>query len=249
MFKHKLKASLIHLGLSLALVALLIGSIVFLWFPLLFIEISDFKKVASIIITVDLILGPLLTFVVFQPQKASLRFDLSVIVAIQVVALLYGSYALYQVHPVYITFNVDRFTLINARDAEPEKAKYDEYRVSKLTSANFAYASVPTDPQKMIELTVTAAAGGGDLDQREEYYEPYKRNIDKILLKSLDPDTIFSKKNVQDETTLFLQKYEKNLGNYAFFPLNNMEKDAIIVLDKKTAEAIAMINIDPWSLK
>ena len=121
MFKTKLKASLIHLGLSILLVGLVIGSILFFFFPQLLIGITDFKEVATLIITIDLILGPLLTFVVFQPKKKSLTFDLSVIAAIQLTALIYGSYALYQVHPVFVTFNIDRFTLVNARDAQPEK--------------------------------------------------------------------------------------------------------------------------------
>ena len=84
----------------------------------------------------------------FQPNKKSLKFDLSVIAAIQLSALIYGAYALYQVHPVYITFNVDRFTLVSARDAEPEKAKYDEYKVSKFTTGNLAFAKMPDDPRK-----------------------------------------------------------------------------------------------------
>ncbi len=96
MFKSKLKAALIHLGLSILLVGLSIGSIIFFFFPTLFIGISDFKEVASIIISVDLILGPLLTFVVFQPQKKTLKFDLSVIAAVQMSALVYGAFALYR---------------------------------------------------------------------------------------------------------------------------------------------------------
>ncbi len=148
MFKNKLKASLIHFGLSILLVGLSMGSIIFFFFPSLFISVSDFKEVASIIIAVDLILGPLLTFVVFQPKKKSLKFDLAVIAVIQLSALIYGAYALYQIHPVYITFNIDRFTLISARDAEPEKAQHNEYKVSKLSAGKMAFAKMPEDINK-----------------------------------------------------------------------------------------------------
>ena len=136
MFINKLKASIIHLGLSILLVGLVIGSVLFFFFPQMFISVTDFKEVAALIISVDLILGPILTFVVFQPNKKSLKFDLSVVAAIQLTALVYGAYALYQIHPVFITFNVDRFTIVNARDADPEKALYDEYKVSKLSTKN-----------------------------------------------------------------------------------------------------------------
>lgn len=248
MFKTKLKASLIHLGLSILLVGLVTGSLLFFFFPQLFIAISDFKEIASIIISVDLILGPLLTFVVFQPKKKTLKFDLSVIAAIQLSALIYGAYALYQVHPVYITFNIDRFTLVSAKDAEPEKAKYDEFKVSKLTTAKFAFAKMPDDPEKRSEVTLTAAVGGIDLDFRTEYYEPYEDHIDQVLAKSLDRESVFAAADSDKKILKFLVKHEGALDNYVFLPLNSARKDAIIVLDKISARPVATINSDPWNL-
>ena len=248
MFTQKLKASIIHLLLSILLVGLVIGSIVFFFFPTLFIGISDFKEIAIILITVDLILGPLLTFVVFQPNKKSLTFDLSTIAAIQIVALLYGAYSLYQVHPVYITFNVDRFTIISAKDAEPEKAKHEEFKVSKLTSAKLAFAKMPDDPIKRNEITLTAALGGGDLDQRVEYYEPYEANIDQVLAKSIDENLIFQAANTNKKISLFLKEHEATLDSYAFLPINSATKEAIVVLDKVSAKPITTIDTDPWEL-
>ncbi len=248
MLKNKLKASLIHLGLSILLVGLIIGSILFFFFPRLFIGISDFKEIATILISVDLILGPLLTFVVFQPKKKSLKFDLSVIAAIQLSALIYGAYALYQVHPVFITFNIDRFTIVSAKDAEPEKAQYDEYRVSKFTSGKLAFAKMPEDEEKQKEIMIRAALGGGDLDQHVEYYEPYENHINQILAKSLDREIILAAADSDKKILSFLKKHEGELDNYVFLPLNSAKKDAIIVLDKISAQPVATINSDPWVL-
>ncbi len=39
-------------------------------------------------------------------------------------ALFYGAYSLFQIHPVYVTFNVDRFTIVTAKDAAPQKSWY-----------------------------------------------------------------------------------------------------------------------------
>ena len=248
MFKSKFKASLIHLGLSILLVGLIIGSLLFFFFPQLFINISDFKEIAAIIISVDLILGPLLTFVVFQPKKKSLKFDLSIIAAIQLSALVYGAYALYQVHPVYITFNIDRFTIVSAKDAEPEKAQYDEFKVSKLTTANLLLQKCQMMLKNKMKLTLTAAMGGGDLDQRVEYYEPYENNIDQILAKSLDRELIFAAADSDKNILTFLEKHESELDNYVFLPINSAKKEAIIVLDKKSAKPVATIDTDPWEL-
>ena len=248
MFKHKLKASLIHLGLSILLVGIVIGSLLFFFFPQFFIGVSDFKEIAILIISIDLVLGPLLTFVVFKPKKRTLKFDLSVIAAIQLSALAYGAYALYEVHPVYITFNIDRFTIVSAKDAEPEKAQYDEYKISKLTTAKLAFAKMPDDIEKKNEITLTAAMGGGDLDARTEYYEPYENHIDQVLARSLDPKLIFADEDSKKGAKSFYKKYQDRLDSFAYLPLNSQKKDAIIVLDKKTAQPIATLNIDPWEL-
>ncbi|WP_299874338.1 TfpX/TfpZ family type IV pilin accessory protein [uncultured Cocleimonas sp.] len=248
MFRNKIKASLIHLGLSILLVGLVIGSILFFFFPQLFIGISDFKEISTILITVDLILGPLLTFVVFQPNKKSLIFDLSVIATIQIAALVYGGYSLFQVHPVYITFNVDRFTVVSAKDAEPEKAKFDEFNVSKLTSGKLAFAKMPDDIEKQNEVTLTAAMGGGDLDQRVEYYEPYNNHVDQVLSKALDPEIIFAAADSDKKILSFLEKHKDDVDNYVFLPLNSAKKEAIIVLDKISAQPVATIDTDPWEL-
>lgn len=250
MFQSKLKASLVHLGLSILLVLLVMGSILFFLFPQAFIAVTDFKEVASIIISVDLVLGPLLTFVVFNPNKTKkeLAFDIASIATVQLAALTYGAYSLFQIHPVYVTFNIDRFTIVVAKDAEPEKAILDTFKVSRFESGKMAFAKMPNDPKKQKEILLSALNGGEDLDQREEYYQPVEENISEIIAKSLDPEMIFSDEKAQHKGKNFLARHKDKLESYAYLPLNSMKKDAIIVIDKKTAKPVATLNIDPWLL-
>jgi len=42
---------------------------------------------------------------------------------------------------------------------------------------------------------------------------------------------------------------QNQLNNYAYLPLNSLKKDAIIVIDKKIAEPVAILAIDPWKFK
>ncbi len=73
MFKTKLKASGIHLLLSLIVISLAIGLIIYFWFPSSLVRVSNFKEIALLIVVIDLILGPLLTFIVFKPKKKGLK--------------------------------------------------------------------------------------------------------------------------------------------------------------------------------
>lgn len=69
---------------------------------------------------VDLVLGPLLTLILFKPGKPSLKFDISVIASIQIAALLYGFYTTYSqqiVALVYADEGFNTLTLAEYREA------------------------------------------------------------------------------------------------------------------------------------
>lgn len=249
MFKDKLKASGLHFILSILVVSLIMSLVIYFWFPLKYISMTRFTTLLIVIVGVDLVMGPLLTFVIYNSKKKNLKFDLSVILILQIFALGYGIYSLYEEHPVYITFNQDRFTIINARDAKPEIAKYDSYKVSKLSSAKLAFAKMPSSNEKQQELYDDVLSGKADLDQRVDYYELYDNHTDEIISKSLGTDFIFSEeKSSRPELKSFLDKYPENYINFAYVPLQSSNKFSIIVLDKKTAQPITTIDIDPWTL-
>ncbi len=250
MLLSKLKASGIHLLLSLVIISLAIGLIIIFWFPDSLIKVSNFKEIALLIVSIDLVLGPLLTFVVYKPKKKSLKFDLSTIALVQLSALVYGLFTLYQAHPVFITFNVDRFTLVRAVDANPEKTKYDSLKISTLSSPKLVIAKLPEDQKERSELLLQVATkGASDIDLRPEYYHPYEDNISEILAKSLDPNILFEKSESKEKLEKFIRKFGKSKGDYAYFPLEGTSKDVIWVLDRKTAKPIDIIDVNPWIQK
>ncbi len=65
---------------------------------------------------IDITLGPLLGLLVYKEHKKSLKFDLSIIIIIQIFALLYGICILEQGRPVWIAYNVDRFELVRKNE-------------------------------------------------------------------------------------------------------------------------------------
>ncbi len=63
-FKHKSKAFFIHLSFSIVLVLAAYLIVQMLWYPSPLFKATDASKIFVIILVVDLILGPLLTFIV-----------------------------------------------------------------------------------------------------------------------------------------------------------------------------------------
>ena len=247
MLKNKIKASLIHLLLSIVLVSLILALVVYFLYPIDYLGFTNFKDITLLIILVDLVLGPILTFVVFNKNKKKLHFDLSVIVMVQLLALTYGVNSLYQVHPLFLTYNHGAFNFIHANEVTLEKAKYDQFKISKFSSVKLAYAKMPDDPNKQTEIMIAVdLKGEPDIDKRVEYYEPYKNHLNEILRNSLDASKLFEEKNLTDASRDFLEEHVSSKNKFAYFALKGTTKDAILVLNKETAEPVTTIDIVPW---
>jgi hypothetical protein len=118
--RPKLGAAAVHLALS-ALVAGAVAALVLgIWYPMPFREISGGRELFFLVISVDLVLGPLVTLVIFdrlKPFKA-LRRDLAIVAALQLAGLAYGVHTVWLVRPVYMVFEVDRFQVVRAIDVD-----------------------------------------------------------------------------------------------------------------------------------
>lgn len=107
-------AALYHLAGTGAVLIGLWAIIRFVWYPDFFYEIDGGWKGLRIIIAVDLVLGPLLTLIVFKSGKAGLKTDLTLIGIVQISCLLAGSYIVYNERPLFFVFYDDRFYSANA---------------------------------------------------------------------------------------------------------------------------------------
>ncbi|MBL4797507.1 MAG: hypothetical protein JKY50_08845 [Oleispira sp.] len=103
-----------HIAISLIIFSLLLVGIIQFWYPGLLFEAGNGWKAVGIIAGIDLILGPLLTLIVFNPKKKSLRYDLIIIAFLQCTALIYGSWTIYQNRPIALVYIGSSFHLLHA---------------------------------------------------------------------------------------------------------------------------------------
>jgi len=111
---NRFQAFIIHLGLSLVIFAVLLLLIMQFWYPGFLFTTSGGWDAVRLIIGVDLILGPLLTLLVFNPKKASLKKDLSVIALVQTLALAWGTHTIFDTRPVALGFFNNEFVTLYA---------------------------------------------------------------------------------------------------------------------------------------
>jgi hypothetical protein len=119
-FKLAFKAMTVHFGLSL-LVAAIVAFLVFtIWYPYPYRELAGGRELFILVMGVDVVCGPLLTLVLFSPTKPKkeLVTDISLIAAIQIIALCYGMWTVLQVRPLFLVQEADRFNIISAANIE-----------------------------------------------------------------------------------------------------------------------------------
>lgn len=116
----KTRAFLVHLALSAAVAAAALAVFVQFWYPMPFFLADGGWQGLRLVVAVDVVLGPLLTLVVYRATKSrrELTFDYACIGAVQVLALALGLWVVHGHRTALVAFAEDRFYTVDAATAE-----------------------------------------------------------------------------------------------------------------------------------
>ena len=109
-----------HLAVS-GLIAALCAALVFgLWYPYPYSELASGRELFALVVAVDVVIGPLLSFVVYDPTKPrrELWRDIGIVFVVQLAALGYGLHSVTQARPVWLAFEGDRFRVVAVPDID-----------------------------------------------------------------------------------------------------------------------------------
>jgi hypothetical protein len=240
------KASGIHVLLSVGVAAATLAFMLLVWYPRPLFQAAGGDRLIFILVAVDVILGPLITLIVFKAGKKGLRFDLAVIASLQVAALAYGMHTVYLARPVYLVFTKDRFDLVSARDLDPEdleKASRPEFGTLPLGRPKYVAAVPPSDPEARQKLLWTSLQGK-DLQMHPQYYVPYEQEVGNAL-KRAQPVAVLLKR-YPEEVQRHLLSAGRSQESVKFLPLRGKQADAAVLLDAKTGAPLEIVLVDPW---
>lgn len=101
LLQAKLKASAIHFGVSLIVFALVLAWVGLLAYPSIYFTMAGAIQGLVLVFLVDVVLGPLLSFLVYHPKKPKKEIisDFAIIGMVQLAALSYGLHTLYYERP------------------------------------------------------------------------------------------------------------------------------------------------------
>ena len=182
-WRERARASAIHLGISLA-VAFLAALLVFgLWYPYPYRVLSGGRELFQILITVDAIMGPLITLMIFDRAKPwrELRRDLAIVGLLQLAALAYGLWTVFLARPVHLVFEFDRLRAVHAVEVPPELLDKAPRGIDPLPVLGPTLLAVRPfrDANEKMEATL-AALNGVSLGSRPDLWQSYDAARERV---------------------------------------------------------------------
>lgn len=243
MFRDKIKAFAIHLSLS-ALAGLLCAIIIYkVWFIAPLDIATKITPIFLMMIGIDIIVGPLLTFLVYKKGKKTLKFDLSIIVIIQFIALIYGVFNIYQSRPLWIAFDQDAFYLVRANeiDLESEKKAAVAYQSRIIAKPQFVSIKRPDiETQKGKELRFYDFMGMNLAVKKPELYDSMNNARQALSIQAFALQDL---EKYNANTSLILSKYPQA---DAFLPLKTNVIDMTVLINKEKGEVVKIVDLRPW---
>ena len=241
LFKDKLKAFFIHLAISLLMVLAAYFLIYLLWYPTPLFKATDAGKIFIMILIVDLVLGPLLTFIVYKKNKRTLRMDLTIVVLIQLSALGYGLYSVYDARPVWMAYVADRFELVRVNDIiEDDELEYD---LPKL-GPQYVYVDLERqDASEKLDSILKETEYNISPAQRPKFYNNFDL-AKPLILKNSQDVALLNNYNDSVEVKNILKKYPQA---DSFVPLKANAVDMTVLIDRENqGQIIKIVDLRPW---
>lgn len=248
--RARFTAAAAHLLISIAMAAGVLGVVYFGWYPKPLDALSGVGEILLMLLAIDVTLGPMLTFIIFDRRKKSLTFDLSCIAVMQIAAMAYGLHVVEAGRPHYIVFVKDRFELVSRADLRQEdRAGAMGNRAAEVDwlAPRIVAAQMPESAQERRDLMFESVAGGRDAQHFPKRYRDYATHAAQAATKGtpladlrlLNPD----RSDLLQAAVARSRRVEDGLR---FLPIKGPQRDASMLLDASTGAIVGMVDLQPW---
>lgn len=239
-----------HLCFSTAIVSVVLAVVFFLWYPAPYFTAVGAWSIIRVLIGVDLVLGPLLTLIIFKPGKRLLIVDVAFIAIFQISALIYGLTVLYQERPYYAVFAIDRIHVLAQKDIPADARDTYPWMRKPAIGPIMASARRPQsfeEKQKLLEETVFGNAP--DIERRPAYWVPLPQDLEALQDRAWPLELLRGAGETAaalvDELAAGRDDDTSELGLY---PIISTKTEAVAILDLATGELLQVVAVEPWAL-
>ncbi len=239
----RFKAFAIHFAISFVIFLIILYFILVQWYPEPLFSTDGGWRVIRIIVGVDLILGPVLTLIVFKSGKKGLKFDLSMIALVQFLALSWGVWTTYIERPAAIIYTLDFFTPVPAYQLAEQGITAKELKKFGDTWPIIIYSDIPKEKQQ--EALYKAMRAGKPLYLLTEYYTKFSKEQAPVLKEnSMNLEKYVGKR--PELKKLYQHALTKTAKtNISYLALHSREKWVTVIFDLDEMRIIDTIDIEP----
>lgn len=217
----RLRAAGIHLTISSTIFAVALYLILVEWYPGFHFTVDGGWRGVRIMAGVDLVLGPMLTLIIFNPLKARklIVFDLACIGTTQLAALVWGFYAIHSQRPVVVSFYEGAFL---SSTEEPLKIeKYDLAGLKDLSDRRPAlvFIAEPANDEEMARAAMQELMGAVPMSADPLFFRRFEENWPAVKARAVDPA-----KRAQESAAFaealrgFLEARNAQASEFLYFP-------------------------------
>ena len=240
----RFKAFFYHFLISFLVFLVLLYLILIVWYPDFFFAIDGGWEGMRIIIGVDLILGPILTLIVFKSGKPGLKFDLSCIGLLQAVCLAGGVAVVYTERPIYFVYYEKHFysssadTFTNYGIATPDPSQFTDKLPVKVIS------KLPENPIEEADFRRILFQDGIPAWVYSPTYELLEGQMQEVI-KGAFAEKDLRERDTEGKLDLWLAKYGGIFGDYAFIPIHSRYRDAFIAIRRSDESFVNIVEVPP----
>lgn len=239
----------VHFLLSGVVAALVFFFPFKIWFPWPYGELTGGYRLYTLIFLVDIVLGPFLTLVLYDPRKSSKekKITLSLIAFAQTLALIYGVWALSLSRPVYIAFEKDRLRVVAAREIDTNQLVSAPAGLKKLSWSGPVFIGLrePRDSNEFLKSLERSIAGEA-IAVRPNWWKNYSDSLLEIRARAKSfSDLIRRAPEKENEIREKLKKLGVSENETIWLPLtSDVVFDWVILLEKKDGKPLIFIRLD-----
>jgi hypothetical protein len=217
----RLKAAGIHFTLSAGVFAVALYLILARWYPGFHFIVDGGWRGVQIMAGVDLVLGPMLTLIIFNPFKARrlIAFDLACIAVVQLGALVWGFYAVHSQRPVAVSFYEGAFLSLTAAPLAIEKQPADYGNQFSERRPPLVYVTPPADAQEEARATMQELMGKVGFHEDPFFWRRLDEHWGDARARAIGAEARGKEKPAfAAALPAFLAEHGGAAGDYLYFP-------------------------------
>jgi len=244
------QAAGIHLGISALIAAIVIGVMYLVWYPSPYFTAMGGSQLVLLVVGVDVVIGPLITLIIYRHGKKGLKFDLAVIALLQSAALIYGVMVTAEARPVYSVFVVDRFETVAANAIEPEelaKVTRPEFKSLPWLGPKVVGVVKPADSEEAARILFSMEKGK-DLQHFPQHYVPYADVAAEAGRRAQPIQTLrrFNRDKASNALIdAFLASHGVSENDVGFLPMRARRGELARIV-RKNGEILGTLDLSPW---